>query len=61
VLRGLAAGRSRRGIGEQPYVPLSTVKPHTRELYRELGATSRADAVARAEALGLLDHTESPG
>jgi ATP/maltotriose-dependent transcriptional regulator MalT len=61
VLRGLATGLSRREIGEQLYISLNTVKTHTRELYRKLDVTSRADAVARAWALGLLDPTESPG
>ena len=54
VLRGLAAGLSRREIGAQLYISLNTVKGRTRELYRKLGATSQAEAVARAEALGLL-------
>ena len=40
---------------------LNTVKTHTRELYRKLDASSREDAVAGAEALGLLDLIESPG
>ena len=61
VLRCLAAGLSRREIGARLYISLNTVKTHIRELYRKLGATSRADAVARAEALGLLDPTQSPG
>jgi len=61
VLRGLATGLSRREIGERLYISLNTVKTHTRELYRKLDVTSRADAVARAEALGLLDLPESPG
>ena len=61
VLRELAAGLSRREIGERLYISLNTVKTHTRELYRKLGATSRADAIARAEVLGLLDDVESPG
>ncbi|MGZ4224392.1 MAG: LuxR C-terminal-related transcriptional regulator [Solirubrobacteraceae bacterium] len=61
VLRCLATGLSRREIGAQLYISLNTVKTHTRELYRKLGATSRADAVMRAEALGLLDLTKSPG
>ena len=61
VLRGLASGLSRREIGERLYISLNTVKTHTRELYRKLGVTSRADAVARAEALGLLEPSKSPG
>ena len=61
VLRGLALGLSRRDIGTQLYISLNTVKTHTRELYRKLGARSQAEAVARAEALGLLETTQSPG
>ncbi len=61
VLRGLAAGLSRREIAAQLYISLNTVKSHTRELYRKLGATSRTEAVARAEALGLLEPSHSPG
>jgi LuxR family maltose regulon positive regulatory protein len=61
VLRGLAAGLSRRDIGAQLFISLNTVKTHTRELYRKLGATSQAEAVARAEALGLLGPAQSPG
>ncbi len=61
VLRGLAAGLSRREIGAQLYISLNTVNGHTRELYRKLGAPSQTEAVARAEALGLLDPGQSPG
>lgn len=61
VLRGLADGLSRREIGAQLYISLNTVKSHTRELYRKLGAASQTEAVARAEALGLLDPSQSPG
>jgi len=61
VLRGLATGLSQREIGVRLYISMNTVKTHTRELYRKLGVTSRADAVARAGALGLLDRPESPG
>jgi LuxR family transcriptional regulator, maltose regulon positive regulatory protein len=61
VLRCIATGLSRREICAQLYISLNTVKTHTRELYRKLDATSREDAVARAEALGLLDLSESPG
>ena len=61
VLRGLAAGLSRREIGAQLYISLNTVKSHARELYRKLGATSQTEVVARAEALGLLEPSQSPG
>ena len=61
VLRCLATGLSRREIGARLYISLNTVKTHTRELYRKLDATSRQEALARAEALGLLDRTQSPG
>ena len=61
VLRYLATGLSQREIGARLYISLNTVKTHIRELYRKLDVTSRADAVARAEALGLLDRPESPG
>jgi LuxR family maltose regulon positive regulatory protein len=61
VLQCLATGLSRREIGAKLYISLNTVKTHTRELYRKLGASSRADAVAQAEALGLLELIESPG
>ena len=46
---------SRREIGARLNISLNTVKTHTRELYRKLGAKSRADAVARADVLGLLE------
>ena len=61
MLRGLATGLSQREIGVRLYISMNTVKTHVRELYRKLGVTSRADAVVRAEALGLLDLPESPG
>ncbi len=57
----MATGLSRREIGAQLYISLNTFKTHTRELYRKLDVTSRADAVARAKALGLLEPAEPPG
>ena len=56
VLRCIAAGLSRRETGAELYISVNTVKTHTRELYRKLRATSRRDAIARAEALGLLEN-----
>jgi ATP/maltotriose-dependent transcriptional regulator MalT len=61
VLQSLATGLSQREIGVRLYISMNTVKTHVRELYRKLGVPSRADAVARAQALGLLDRPESPG
>jgi LuxR family maltose regulon positive regulatory protein len=61
VLRYLATDLSQREIGARLYISVNTVKSHTREVFRKLGATSRAEAVARADAAGLLDSRESPG
>jgi LuxR family transcriptional regulator, maltose regulon positive regulatory protein len=55
VLRLLATDLTQRQIGEQLYLSLNTVKTHTRGIYRKLGASSRQEAVAAAETLGLLD------
>ena len=60
VLRLLASDLSARQIGDQLFVSLNTVRSHTRALYRKLGVSSRAEAVARAAELGLLGRPESP-
>ena len=54
VLRLLETAMSAREIANALYVSPNTVNTHTRALYRKLGVHSRADAVARAVALGLL-------
>jgi LuxR family maltose regulon positive regulatory protein len=54
VLRLLATELTQRQIGKELYLSLNTVKTHARGIYRKLGASSRSEAVARAEALGLL-------
>jgi LuxR family maltose regulon positive regulatory protein len=61
VLRFLATNLSARQIGEQLYVSPNTVRSHIRAVYRKLGVRSREDAVARANALGLMGETHSPG
>ena len=61
VLRCLARDLSRREIATELYISLNTVKTHIRLLYRKLGATSREEAVAHAEAHDLLDLSNSPG
>jgi LuxR family maltose regulon positive regulatory protein len=60
VLRMLATDLSAREIAGELFLSLNTVRTHTRALYRKLGVNARADAVARAQALGLLAQTESP-
>jgi LuxR family transcriptional regulator, maltose regulon positive regulatory protein len=59
VLRLLASELSIRQIGEQLFLSPNTVRSHTRSIYRKLGVNSRADAVARAETLGLLGEAQS--
>lgn len=54
VLRGLAAGRTSRAIAEDLGIAERTVKDHLAVLYGRLDAGTRAEAVARAAALGLL-------
>lgn len=54
VLERLASDLSVREIGNALFISPNTVRTHTRSLYRKLGVNSRADAVARAAALGLL-------
>ena len=61
VLRLLTSDLSIREIGAQIFLSPNTVRTHIRSIYRKLGVGSRADAVARAEALGLLDEAESSG
>jgi two-component system response regulator DesR len=54
VLQLLAGGSTNREIAEQLYLSPYTVKEHTSALYRKLGARNRAEAVLRAERIGLL-------
>ena len=54
VLRLLASGRSNKEIAGDLFLALGTVKNHTSNAYRKLGAANRADALARARRLGLL-------
>ena len=54
VLRYLPTHLSAPEIASELSVSLSTVKTHMRNLYAKLGGHSRAEAVERARALGLL-------
>jgi LuxR family transcriptional regulator, maltose regulon positive regulatory protein len=42
-------------IADGMYVTLNTLKTHVGAIYRKLGADNRADAVTRAQELGLID------
>ena len=61
VLRLLPSGLSATGIAGVLFLSPNTVRSHMKSIYRKLGVSSRADAVARAEALGLLRSSDSPG
>ena len=61
VLRLLAGELSTREIGERLFLSQNTIRSHRRALYHKLGVHSRADAIARATLLGLLERTQSPG
>ena len=54
VLRYLPTNLTAPEIATELYVSLNTVKTHTRNLDTKLGTHHRAEAVARARALGLL-------
>ena len=55
VLGLVAEGKSNREIAEALFVTEHTAKYHVGSLFNKLGANSRAEAVTRAVALGLLD------
>jgi LuxR family maltose regulon positive regulatory protein len=54
VLRLLASELTQREIGTELYLSLNTIKSHTRSIFRKLGVSSRAQAVARARELELI-------
>jgi two-component system response regulator DesR len=54
VLDLIASGATNREIAEALFLSPHTIKEHTSALYRKLKARNRAEAVRRAERLGLL-------
>ena len=54
VLELIAAGSTNREIAERLYLSPHTVKEHTSAVYRKLNARNRAEAVQRAQRIGLL-------
>jgi DNA-binding NarL/FixJ family response regulator len=54
VLELIAAGSTNREIAERLYLSPHTVKEHTSALYRKLHARNRAEAVQRAQRIGVI-------
>lgn len=54
VLRRLAGTQSQRELAAQLHISHNTVKTHVRAIYRKLGAATRAEALQRANDLGIL-------
>ncbi|GAA4627581.1 response regulator transcription factor [Cellulomonas oligotrophica] len=55
VLVGMSHGRSNAQIGQELYLSEDTVKTHARRLFRKLGASDRAQAVAIGLRRGIID------
>jgi DNA-binding NarL/FixJ family response regulator len=54
VLAVLATGKTTSEAARDLFVSVGTIKSHTSNIYRKLGARNRAEAIARAHELGLL-------
>ena len=54
MLRLLQGSLSERDIGRELYLSHNTIHSHTKSIFRKLGVSSRAEAVARASERGLI-------
>jgi ATP/maltotriose-dependent transcriptional regulator MalT len=54
VLSLLASGKTNSEIARDLFVSVGTVKSHTGNIYRKLGAKNRTEALARARELGVI-------
>ena len=54
VLQHIAEGKNDRTIAESLHISEHTVRSHIKNLYRKLGVSSRAHAVARALREGII-------
>jgi LuxR family maltose regulon positive regulatory protein len=54
VLQLIAEGLTNREIASRLFLSLNTVKAHTRNIYGKLGVHSRIQAVAKANASGVM-------
>ena len=55
VLQFLPSNLTFPMIGEHLFLSTNTVKTHAKSIYRKFGVDSRADAVERARAIGLVE------
>jgi DNA-binding NarL/FixJ family response regulator len=54
VLQAIASGATNREIAAELFLSPHTIKEHTSSLYRKLGVRNRAEAVQKAQRLGLI-------
>ena len=54
ILQHIAAGKSDRNIAEALHISEHTVRSHIKNLFRKLGVSSKAHAVAKAHGEGIL-------
>jgi len=54
VLSLLASGKTNSEVARDLFVSVGTIKSHTANIYRKLGARNRAGALTRARELGLI-------
>lgn len=57
VLQLIAEGSTNREIATRLFLSQNTIKVHCRNIYGKLGAHNRTEAVAKAQALGILPST----
>lgn len=55
ILLAIAQGLKNQEIAQEQSISLNTVEFHIRNLFMKLGASSRADALVRAQRLGWID------
>lgn len=61
VLHAVAAGQRNKEIADDLGITERTVKAHLASIFNKLGATSRAEAIARAMGAGLLTEQRTGG
>ncbi|MEM7133921.1 MAG: LuxR C-terminal-related transcriptional regulator [Chloroflexota bacterium] len=54
ILQLIAAGKKNQEIADELIISLNTVRYHTKNIFGKLGVNKRTQAVAQAQALGLL-------